>query len=118
VQEARIHLAGMSPLLRRMITDLLAAEQDMMIVGVAEDDEESLVVAKTEGANLIITQHQREDGDSCLSAIINAPPLTILAIEPDGAAGTSINLERQRVSLAGDDGKSLAQAIRQAMSNF
>jgi DNA-binding NarL/FixJ family response regulator len=115
VREARIHLARMSPLLRRMITDLLAPEEDIEIVGVAEGAEESLVVARTEGANMIITQDQREGGDACLSAILSAQPLTILAIEPGGSIGTSVNLERQQLSLEGGDGKSLAQAIRKAL---
>ena len=35
----RIHLARMSPLLRRMITDLLAPEEDMQIVGFAHGTE-------------------------------------------------------------------------------
>ena len=111
----RIHLAIESPLLRRMITDLIATEDDMEIVGFADGREESLVAARSEGANMIITQEERARGDACLRAILCGVPLTILAIDPGASAGTSINLVSKRVSLEASGGNMLAEAVRKAV---
>ena len=115
VHAVRIHLARMSPLLRRMITDLLAPEADIEIVGAADGSGESLVAARAEGANVIITQGNGGTGDACLAAIVDSSPLTILNIAPSGSAGTSINLLRRNHSLDAARGSSLAQVVRNAV---
>jgi DNA-binding NarL/FixJ family response regulator len=117
VHPVRIHLARMSPLLRRMITDLLAAEDDMEIVGFADGTEESLVSARAEGANMIITQDQSNGEDRCIGAILNGVPLTILALEPGASAGTSINFTARRLSLEAGGGNTLAEAVRDAVGS-
>lgn len=111
----RIHLAHMSPLLRQMISDLLAAEKDIEIVGSAEGIENSLLTARAQGANMIITQDEAPVYDQCLGAVTQNVPLTILAIAPGGSAGTSINLVRRNLRFDGGGAKALAQAVRQAM---
>lgn len=118
MQSVRIHLARMPPLLRRMITDLLAPEEGMEIVGSAEDGDEALVAARSEGANLIITQDHPRDGDACLGAIIDGHPLTVLSIERTGTAGTSISFVRRRHSLQAGDGRSLAEVVRSALEPY
>jgi DNA-binding NarL/FixJ family response regulator len=109
---ARIHLACLSPLLRRMVSDLIAREQDMEIVGFADSAEQALKSAQAQGANLIITQ-EGEHPDDSFCAILCGTPLTILAIDSSGTAGTSIR--RRRLNLGEDDGNSLAQAVRKSL---
>jgi hypothetical protein len=114
VAEVRIHLAKMSALLSRMITDLLASERDMKIVGSTEGSQDSLAAARAEGANLIITQQNPSIPEPSLAAILDDLPLTILAIGPNGSTGTSINFSRQTVQLQGDGASALADVVRQA----
>ncbi|HUE78376.1 MAG TPA: hypothetical protein VMN38_01920 [Sphingomicrobium sp.] len=98
-----------------MITDLLAAEEDIEIVGSEAKTGNSLLAARAQGANMIITQEGAAVADQCLNAVTQNVPLTILAIAPGGSAGTSINLVRRQLRLDDDGAKSLAQAVRQAM---
>jgi len=115
VQPVRIHLSRMPPLLKRMITDLLSPEHDMEIVGSGDGGEESLVAARVEGANMIITQDHGNGSDACLRAIVEGAPLTILKIERSGSIGTSINFVRRRHRLDEHDGKSLARVVRSSL---
>lgn len=110
----RIHLAQMSPLLSRMITDLLAAESDMEVVGWAAETENSLLAARAQGANVIITQESESRPSDCLEAVMQAAPLTILNIEPSDSSSTSVSLVRRSFTFAGDGSKSLANIVRQA----
>lgn len=98
-----------------MITDLLEPEDDIEIVGSSGDAEEALVAASAERANMIITQDHDLDDDACLSVIIGSAPLTILAIEPTGSAGTSVSLRRRKLSLEDGNGNALAQVVRKAL---
>ena len=109
----RIHLADMSPLLSQMITDLLAAERDIEIVGCGVGAEGSLVAARAERANMIITQAQVPVQEPCLGAIVDDLPLTILAITASGSATTSINFSRRTLQL-GEGAATLADVVRKA----
>lgn len=111
----RIHLAYMSPLLRGMITDLLACESDIEILSCANDSGDAILTARANGANMIITHDQERNGDRCLGAVMEDVPLTILAIDQGGSAGTSINLVRRTLRLDGEGPEALAQAVRQAI---
>ena len=110
----RIHLANMSALLSQMITDLLAPEFDIEIVGRADGAGGSLLAARAEGANMIITQEKAAAEDPYLEAVMDDPPLTILAIASSGSTTTSINFSRQEMHLRGEGGCSLADVIRKA----
>lgn len=113
----RIHLAHMPPLLRRMITDLLASEGDIEIVGHANDAEDSLVAARAEGANMIIMQDNVPVQEPSLNAILDELPLTILAIARGGSTSTSINFSRRTLQLHGENGSTLAHVVRKAMEH-
>ena len=111
--KVRIHLAQMPVLLSQMISDLLAPETDMEIVGCADGTRDSLLAARAEGANMIIMQEKATGGELCLDAVVDDPPLTILAIAPNGSTSASINISRQEIGLpAGAD--SLADVVRKA----
>lgn len=98
-----------------MIGDLLAAERDFEIVGSAEITESSLVAARAQGANMIITQDDARVDDQCLAAVTQDVPLTILAIAPSGSAGRSIHLVQRTLQLDGGGADALAKAVRQAL---
>ena len=113
--KVRIHLAQMSVLLSRMITDLLASEKDIEIVGYTEDAENSLVAARAEGANMIIAQQNAPVQEPSLGAIVDDLPLTILAIESNGSTSTSINFSRRTLQLQSDGANALADVVRKAV---
>lgn len=98
-----------------MITDLLAAESDMVIVGNSEATDDSLLTAMAERADMLITQDSSV-ADSCLTAVLDSNPAAILAISSNGNAGTSVNFVRSAVSLAKGESSSLANTIRQVAS--
>lgn len=112
--QVRIYLAHMSALLSQMITDLLAPEEDIEIVGRADGISDSLLAARAEGANMIITQENAADEEPHLKAVVNDHPLTILAIASSGSTSTSINFLRREIRLR-DGGGSLADAVRSAV---
>jgi len=112
VPKVRIHLAPMSALLSQMITDLLAPEKDIEIVGRADGLQDSLLAARAEGANMIITQDATEEPS--LRAVVDEPPLTILAISSNGSTSTSIKFARQEFHLRADGANSLADVVRTA----
>jgi hypothetical protein len=97
-----------------MITDLLASETDIEIVGCAEGAEDSLLSARAEGANMIITQAKVPAHEPSLGAIIDELPLTILAIAGSGSTSTSINFSRQTQTLHGEGAAALVDVVRKA----
>jgi hypothetical protein len=104
----------MSALLSQMITDLLSSEGDIEIVGRADGGGDSLLAARAEGANMIITQERAAAEDPYLGAVMDDLPLTILAIASSGSSSTSINFSRQEIRLRGEGAPSLADVIRKA----
>lgn len=114
MQMIRLHLGPLPPMLRAMITDLLGPESDMMIVGNSDASEDSLLAANAERADILITQDSSVD-QSCLTAVIESTPATILAIASNGDTGTSVNLVRSAVSLASPEMSSLADTVRQVV---
>jgi hypothetical protein len=112
--EVRVHLAQMSTLLTQMITNLLAPEQDIEIVGRTEGSGDSLLAARAEGANMIITQTVPAAMEPSLAAIVDDLPLTILAIVPTGSTSISIRFARREIGMRGNGAKSLAEVVREA----
>jgi hypothetical protein len=114
VDTVRIYLAQMPPLLSQMVIDLLASEKDIEIVGCSDGTADSLLAARAEGANMIITQDQVRAQEPSLGAIVDELPLTILAIASSGSTSTSINFSRRRLQLHGDGAAALADVVRKA----
>lgn len=102
----------MSSLLSQMITDLLAPEDDIEIVGRGDGIRDSLLAARAEGANMIITQEPTDEPH--LRAVMEDRPLTILTIASNGSTSTSINFSRHEMRLRGDGGNLLADVVRKA----
>lgn len=112
--KVRIHLANMSPLLSQMIADLLTPEKDIEIVGCGDGANDSLLAARAEGANMIITQGCVPVMEPSLGAIVDELPLTILAIASSGSTSTSINFSRRTLQMQGNGAAALADVVRKA----
>lgn len=112
----RLHLGPLPPMLRTMIRDLLSGEPDMLVVGDSEATDNSMLAARAEQADLVIT-HERAADRSCLGELIRDDAPKILAISPDGESGKSVRMMREPYSLSRGNCSSLAQAIRQIVGS-
>jgi hypothetical protein len=110
----RVHLGEMPQMLRAMIKDLLADENDIAIVGNSYAGEDSILMANADQADMLIAQEPASANQYCLSAVIDSVPSTILAISSSGSGGTAINLMRRQILLDGSETPGLANAIRDA----
>ena len=110
----RVHLGQMPRMLRTIINDVLAAEQDITVVGNSVNAEDSLRAASAERADMLITQEQATRTDNCIAAVLSGVPHAILAVAVNGHHGTSISLVRRPINLDGD-GSSLPDAVRELL---
>lgn len=108
----RIHLGHMPPMLRAIVDDLLARESDLLVTGSSRTGENPLLRAREERADMLITQDGGESGAPCLEAILSGPPLSVLAIAPDGREAAAVSLVRQPIAIEGDTNAAFADAIR------
>ena len=102
----------MPTLLRGIIDDLLAQENDLVVVGSSGAGDDPLLRARDHGADMLITADGNGAGATCLEAILCGPPLSIFAIAPDGMDATAITLVRQTIAFDADEKSAFADAIR------
>jgi DNA-binding NarL/FixJ family response regulator len=112
----RVHIGSMPPMLRSIITDLLAAERDVEIVGTGHRESLSVAAVRTEGANILITTESSKGTDPSLAAIIDAQPLTVLVLRPERESCVAVTLTRRELPLDGKNMTDLAEALREATS--
>ena len=67
-------------MLRAIVDDLLAQESDFVVVGSSQADEDPLLGARENQADMLITEDGSETGATCLHAIMCGPPISIFAI--------------------------------------
>jgi hypothetical protein len=108
----RIHLGPMPEMLRSIVTDLLGAESDMLIVGRSEAGQGALHDARRGFANVLITQDGEEGDSGCLEAVLSPGPLAVLAVSADGHHAAAVNLVRRSIPLDCESGPALAAAVR------
>ena len=104
-------------MLRTIVNDLLAREEDIVMVGGSVGDEDALRQAQTRGADVIITEDMAHDG-SCLGTVVSGRPLSIFVIGSDGQEASAINLSRRRVGLNDGTQTALAEAIRRVAADL
>ncbi len=109
----RVHLGPMPEMLRAIIGDLLAAEPDVEIVGIGDHENPSLAAARANGANILLSTLPSDTNDPSLAAVVEAQPLTVLALTPDGKACMAITLNRRELPFGGDSMAGLLKAIRE-----
>ena len=109
----RVHLGPMPRMLRSMISDLLASEPDMTVVGNSFDAQESLHEASAQSADILIEQERAANHRTCTAAVLSGAPAAILAVATDGHDGMAVNFVRQPISLNCEG--SLPNAVRQLL---
>jgi DNA-binding NarL/FixJ family response regulator len=112
VNPIRIHLGHMPAMLRRIVSDLLSAEPDFIVVGSSRPDEDPLVRARQELADMVITEDRSGSGPSTLDLIISGPPISIFAIASHGQTAAAVDLVRRPINLDTGRKAALADAIR------
>lgn len=98
MQPIRIQIGPMPAMLSAIVGDLLAREEDFVVVGRTQEDEDPLCLARANGAEMVIT-HQGSGAGTSIDAILSGPPLSILAIGGDGRSGSALTLAREPVAL-------------------
>ena len=101
----------MPEMLRTIIGDLLGQEGDLLVVGQSGNEHDAFRRALDEGADVLITNDQPDEGSACLDGILVANPISVLAISNDGRSADSIEFVRHPIALHGSS--SLADAVRQ-----
>ena len=102
----------MPTMLRAIIDDLLAQEDDLVVVGSSTAGDDPLLRARDLQADMLITADGDGDGPTCLDAILCGPPLSIFAIARDGMDATAVSLVRRPVAFDSAEKSALADAIR------
>lgn len=102
----------MPAMLRAIVDDLLARESDVVVVGSSASGEDSLLRARAEAADMLITEDGSQGDTACLSAVMSGPPLSIFAISTDGQGAAAVSLARRPVDFDPTSKATLADAIR------
>jgi DNA-binding NarL/FixJ family response regulator len=108
----RIQLGAMDRLLSDIVTDLLASEPDIVVVGRAETAERALEQARREDADVILLQ-DGADGAGLTAAALAPHPPAILTIAANGREGWIVRIDARRQPIEAADG-GLAAAVRRA----
>ena len=99
-------------MLRAIVDDLLAQEPDFVVVGSTQGDEDPLLRARENQADMPITEDGSETGATCLHAIMCGPPISIFAIAADGRDASAISLVRKEITFDPAKQATFADAIR------
>jgi DNA-binding NarL/FixJ family response regulator len=102
----------MPAMLRAIVDDLLAQESDFVVVGSSQPDEDPLLGARENQADMLITEDGSETGATCLHAIMCGPPISIFAIAADGRDASAISLVRKEITFDPAKQATFADAIR------
>jgi hypothetical protein len=114
----RIHLGPMPHMLRTIITDLLWAEADMIVVGQSQADQDALRSVRDQGAEVLITHEPAAQGESCLATILASPRLGIVDLSADGRHVAGVTIVPQQLTLGQEGECGLANVIRQMASHL
>ncbi|WP_206185449.1 hypothetical protein [Sphingosinicella sp. CPCC 101087] len=95
------------------VEELISREADLVVVGSTGPEEDPLVRALEEQADMLITIEPTATGTTCLEAILRRPPLKIFAIARDGREGRAVDIAARRVRFDQDNDSAFANAVRQ-----
>lgn len=118
VAPIRIHLGDMPPMLRAIVDDLLSTHADFLVVGHTAPGEDPLMLARREGADIVIAEDRSQSGTSSLELIMSGPPLCIFAITEDGRNAVAVDIVRRPVDLEFGRNAAFADAIRSAATGL
>jgi len=109
----RVHLGPMPEMLRTIMADLLSQSPDIVIAGESTRADESLMQARGECADVLVTQDPIQMGAGCLDLVLADPPMGIFAVSADGRSASGVTLRRRRIQVESQGRSTLAEAIRQ-----
>lgn len=86
---ARVLLAGMTPILRDLVRDVLGAQPDIEVVGEVDADAELAAVARQRGANIVLVGGEElQMPDAWWAVLALRPPVRLLALTGRGGGAT------------------------------
>lgn len=100
----------MPRLLSAMITDLVDAQPDMVVVGRCSEGDEALSSARENGADMLIAEETSAAG-TCLEALLAGEPLEIFAIASSGLTADAVSVTRRPMTLQAEP-SALTAALR------
>jgi hypothetical protein len=84
VQQVRVHLAPMPPLLQSIVRDLIGADATVELVGTG-DPGDILGAARAAQADFLVIHERSAGKDACLRSLLDRRPFSIIAIDDEGA---------------------------------
>ena len=111
----RIQLVAMENILSDMITDLLASEPDITVVGRARTIGEAMTPARAEPTDVLLLQDGRA-GEGLMTVMLSPRPPAILCIAANGREGWTVRIDADRLPIAAEHG-GLAAAVRRAVDH-
>jgi len=116
VTKIRILLASMPTMLTDIITDLVSAQGDMLVVAKAPTAVDWVGAARRSAADIVIVrQPQGGQADDPLADVAALGRLRILAIDDGGRTGSLYRIHPERVALGELSGERLVAAVRAAV---
>jgi DNA-binding NarL/FixJ family response regulator len=111
-----ILLADLSQILREIIRDIIARQQDMEIIGEFSGPLELLLAAKETGADAVIVElKDSQEPGLCSHLLAECPKLTILGLTSTGGNAFIEQLCPWRRDIADPSEIELVDALRQAI---
>jgi hypothetical protein len=108
----RIQLVAMDTMLSDMITDLLATEPDIAVVGRSANVSQAMGPRGVEAPDVLLLQDGRS-GEGLVAAALARKPPAILCIVANGREGWTLRLAAERQPIEAAEG-GLAAAVRRA----
>ncbi len=108
----RIQLVAMDKTLSDMITDLLAPEPDMAVVGCSGSVAQAMTPMRAEAPDVLLLQDGRA-GDGLVAAALSSKPPAVLCIAANGREGWTLRFAAERQPIEAAEG-GLAAAVRRA----
>jgi hypothetical protein len=103
----------MPKMLLDILSHIVAAEPEMVIVGWVNDDEDLAAAAQRTRADVILVGQTAEDERvKYASLLLQRPRVRVVAISGDGRTGLLYELRAQRISLGEMSADALRRAIR------
>jgi DNA-binding NarL/FixJ family response regulator len=112
----RIQLVAMDTMLSDMITDLLAREPDIAVVGRANTVGQAMDLASAEPTDVLLLQEQRASEGLMAAALAPRPP-AILCIAANGRRGWTLHIDAECNPIEAAEG-GLAAAVRRVAARL
>jgi DNA-binding NarL/FixJ family response regulator len=116
LERIRVLLVGIGGILGEIISEIVAQQPDMEIVGQLADDRELVAATRSTRCDAVILglAEEEELPAACLELLEEHPGITILTVLMNGSQAFVYRLKPERVSVGDLSTATLADAIRGA----